>query len=71
MEQIKKIEAILRYFETGVKPDHLELSEILKQIDKLNEDKYLAHYKNFLEFKQPLLMRTSIHEGGDKPELKY
>jgi hypothetical protein len=71
MTQIEKIEAILEYMEAGVKPDHLYLSEIFRQIDELPADKYLAHYKSYLEFTIPLLQRTTVRDTGDKPKITY
>lgn len=75
MTQIEKIEAILKYFECKeiyhVKHEDY-LREVFLVIDKLKEnpDKYLAAYKNYLEFVLPLLQRTTIRDSGDKPELE-
>jgi len=74
MKRIEKIEAILDYFETGVKPQHLEVSEILLTIDKLKEsapDKYLSAYRAFVEWNLPLLQRTTVRDSGNKPKLNY
>lgn len=74
MEQIEKIEAILEYFETGKHPSNNELASILTVIDKLREGSpkdYLVAYKGFLEWKVPLLQRTTKADGSGKPDLKF
>jgi hypothetical protein len=71
MTQIEKIELILAYFETGVRPGVKELEAIFYKIDQLNEKDYLSHYRAFLEFKQPLLQRTTVKDGSDKPEFEF
>lgn len=73
MTQIEKISAVIKYMETGFRPTVTDgmPTAIFDTIDGLNEDKKMTHYRNFVEFLQPLLQRTSIMEGGDKPKIGY
>jgi hypothetical protein len=71
LTQIKKIEVILKYFETGVRPKVKDLEGIFRVIDELPEKDYLSQYRAFLEFKQPLLQRTNIIDGSEKPKITF
>lgn len=75
MTQIEKIEAIIIYFEckkigNDVTDDLKDVFEMISTLRK-TPDKYLAAYRAFLEWKIPLLQRTSIRDSGDKPDLPY